>query len=127
MSNNNQTIYWRGYEELTNDLEFVKNSDLEFNLPSDEEKSTFSDRRDFLKVLGFGVAAVSLAACEAPVKHAIPFLNKPEEYDPGVANYYASSFFDGGDYASILVKTREGRPVARTATRTGTDDIHPGQ
>jgi MoCo/4Fe-4S cofactor protein with predicted Tat translocation signal len=111
MSNNNQTIYWRGYEELTNDLEFVKNADQEFNLPSDEEKSSFSDRRDFLKVLGFGVAAVSLAACEAPVKHAIPFLNKPEEYDPGVANYYASTFFDGGDYASILVKTRDGRPV----------------
>jgi molybdopterin-containing oxidoreductase family iron-sulfur binding subunit len=61
--------------------------------------------------MGFGVAAVSLAACEAPVKHAIPLLNKPEEYDPGIANYYASSFYDGGDYCSILVKTREGRPI----------------
>lgn len=111
MSEQNQTIYWRGYEELTNDLEFVKNSEQEFNMPSDQEKSSFSDRRDFLKTLGFGVAAVSLAACEAPVKHAIPFLNKPEEYDPSIANYYASSFFDGGDYCSVLVKTREGRPV----------------
>jgi len=111
MSKQNQTIYWRGYEELTNDLEFVKNSEEEFNLPSDEEKSSFSDRRDFLKTLGFSVAAVSLAACEAPVKHAIPFLNKPEEYDPGISNYYASTFFSGGDYSSILVKTREGRPI----------------
>ena len=111
MSKENNTIYWRGYEELSNDLEFVKNSEKEFNMPSEEEKNAAPDRRDFLKVMGFSVAAVSLAACEAPVKHAIPFLNKPEEYDPSIANYYASSFFDGGDYCSILVKTREGRPI----------------
>jgi len=110
MSDNNQKVYWRGYEELTNNLDFVKNSESEFNLPSEQEKSA-PDRRDFLKAMGFGVAAVSLAACEAPVKHAIPLLNKPEEYDPGIANFYASSFFDGGDYCSILVKTREGRPI----------------
>ena len=111
MSDQQQTKYWRGYEELTNDLEFVKQSGDEFNMPTDAEKSTFSDRRDFLKALGFGVAAVSLAACEAPVKHAIPFLNKPEEYDPSIANFYASSYFDGSDYCSVLVKTREGRPI----------------
>lgn len=96
---------------MTNDLEFVKQSEQEFNLPTDAEKSTQPDRRDFLKAMGFSVAAVSLAACEAPVKHAIPFLNKPEEYDPGIANFYASSYYDGGDYCAILVKTREGRPI----------------
>lgn len=111
MSNTNQKVYWRGYEELTNDVEFVKNSEHEFNLPADSENSGSPDRRDFLKALGFSVAAVSLAACEAPVKHAIPFLNKPEEYDPGIANFYASTYFEGGDYCSILVKTREGRPI----------------
>ncbi len=111
MSKENNTIYWRGYEELTNDLEFVKNSSSEFNMPGEEEQKSAPDRRDFLKAMGFSVAAVSLAACEAPVKHAIPFLNKPEEYDPGIANYYASSYFDGGDYCAILVKTRDGRPI----------------
>lgn len=111
MSDTNQKVYWRGYEELTNDLEFVKQSEQEFNLPSESEKSEQPNRRDFLKTLGFSVAAVSLAACEAPVKHAIPFLNKPEEYDPGIANFYASSYYDGGDYCSVLVKTREGRPI----------------
>ena len=111
MSDSNKKVYWRGYEELTNDLEFVKSADQEFNLPTEEEKNSFSDRRDFLKTLGFGVAAVSLAACDAPVKHAIPFLNKPEEYDAGIANFYASSYYDNGDYCSVLVKTREGRPI----------------
>jgi hypothetical protein len=28
-----------------------------------------------------------------------------------VANWYASTFYDGEDFASILVKTREGRPI----------------
>lgn len=111
MSDTNQKVYWRGFEELTNDLEFVKRAESEFNLPDEKEKESFADRRDFLKAMGFGVAAVSLAACEAPVKHAIPLLNKPEEYDPGIANYYASTFYEGGDYCAILVKTREGRPI----------------
>jgi len=38
-------------------------------------------------------------------------LVKPEEVTSGVANYYASTFFDEGLYCSILVKTREGRPI----------------
>jgi len=46
-----------------------------------------------------------------PVRKAIPFLNQPEEIIPGVANYYASTFYDGHDYCSILVKNREGRPI----------------
>jgi molybdopterin-containing oxidoreductase family iron-sulfur binding subunit len=88
------------------------------DLPVDEflgDKESLEDasttRRDFLKFLGFGVAAASLAACETPVTKAIPYLNKPEEITPGKANYYASTYYDGLDYASILVKTREGRPI----------------
>jgi MoCo/4Fe-4S cofactor protein with predicted Tat translocation signal len=111
--------YWRGIEELTNDAEFVKNSHKEFgDMPSQNEIQTGNitdgigtQRRDFLKVLGFGVSAVALAACEAPVKKAIPYLNKPEDIEPTIANWYASTYSEGGDYASILVKTREGRPI----------------
>jgi molybdopterin-containing oxidoreductase family iron-sulfur binding subunit len=70
------------------------------------------NRRDFLKISGYSLTAATLAAsCEAPVNKAIPFLIKPEEVMSGVANYYASSFIDGSDYCSILVKTREGRPI----------------
>ena len=68
--------YWKGVEELRNDSEFVRLRDNEFfeNLPLDEviaNKSsslTSSNRRDFLKFLGFSVAAASLAACDAPIK-----------------------------------------------------------
>jgi len=68
-------------------------------------------RRDFLKFMGFSVAAATLASCETPVIKSIPYVNKPEDVTPGVANWYASSFYDGIDFANILVKTREGRPI----------------
>jgi molybdopterin-containing oxidoreductase family iron-sulfur binding subunit len=118
MENSNKR-YWKGIEELTNEPSFVKNIHNEFgNMPSETDAKGDSlvdgagtHRRDFLKMLGFGVAAVSLAACESPVKNTIPYLNKPEDVEPTIANYYASTYTDGGDYASILVKTREGRPI----------------
>ncbi len=111
--------YWKGVEELRNDAEFVRLKNNEFfeHLPVDEvlgkkaESSDATPRRDFLKYLGFGMAAATLAACEAPVKKSIPYLIKPEEITPGVPNYYASTFWDGHDYSSVLVKTREGRPI----------------
>jgi MoCo/4Fe-4S cofactor protein with predicted Tat translocation signal len=113
MKDNNKK-YWKGIEELSNDPDFLKQAHNEFSesLPKETGSETSgTDRRDFLKLLGFSVAAVSLAACEAPVHKAIPYLNKPEEVDPGVANWYASTYMEGGDYCSILVKTREGRPI----------------
>lgn len=68
-------------------------------------------RRDFLKYVGFSTAAAALAGCEAPVHKAIPYLVQPEEVVPGEANYYATCIADGFDFASVLVKTREGRPI----------------
>lgn len=111
--------YWTGLEELHQTPEFVQASNKEFSeeLPVEEflndERlgSATTGRRDFLKFLGFGLGAATLAACEAPVIKSIPYVTKPEEITPGIANYYASSYFDGYDFASVLVKTREGRPI----------------
>ena len=115
----NSKKYWKGIEELKETPEFLNQKHNEFaeELPVDrflgdeQVVSTQTNRRDFLKVLGFSVTAASLAACEAPVRKAIPYLNKPEEITPGVANYYATSYWDGQDYAGLVVKTREGRPI----------------
>lgn len=112
-------IYWKGLDELHNTPEFQERVANEFlpeasvesfveNNDLDEGKTK---RRDFLKFMGFTVGAATLAACETPVNRAVPYLNKPEEVTPGVPNWYASTYFDGTDYASILVKTREGRPI----------------
>ena len=107
--------YWKGLEEYNNTPDFVKNNKNEFAEPLPIEDvlneaglSTVTPRRDFLKALGFGLGAVTLAACQtAPVHKSIPYLVKPEEVTPGIPNYYTSSF----NGQSILVKTREGRPI----------------
>jgi len=99
--------YWKGLPELKNDPALVKNASNEFGEAPDSGPS----RRDFLKMMGFSVAAVSLAACETPIRKAIPYVNKPVDVEPGIPNYYASSYVNGGDYCSIVVKTREGRPI----------------
>ncbi|MEY2899810.1 MAG: hypothetical protein RL138_1863 [Bacteroidota bacterium] len=111
--------YWKGLEELQANKEFKKAQKSEFQeeLPLEDvfnegigEKNT--GRRDFLKMMGFSVAAATIAAsCEIPVRKAIPYVIKPEEIVPGVANWYASSYSDGGEYCSIMVKSREGRPI----------------
>ena len=106
----NTKTYWKGLPQLTNDPEFVKHADKEFVEPGKNDDLGHS-RRDFLRMMGFSMAAVSLAACEAPIRKAIPYVNKPEDVDPGIPNYYASTYINGGDYCSIVVKTREGRPI----------------
>jgi len=112
--------YWKGLEELHEESGFLESTQNEFpeRLPveeflGDEEtlKESSTTRRDFLKFLGFSVTAATLAACEAPVIKAIPYVNKPEDITPGVANWYSSTYYDGNDFANILVKTREGRPI----------------
>ncbi len=108
--------YFRSIEELQIDTTRADQpaGDKQFILKLQEEskKLTTSSRRDFLKVFGFTIASAAIASsCEQPVRKAIPFLIQPEEVLPGHANYYASSFFDGVDYCSILVKVRDGRPI----------------
>ena len=112
--------YWKGLAQLNNDpiVENLAQNEFIEQLPVDEFlgdqenlSSTSSSRRDFLKFLGFSTAAATLAACETPIVKSIPYLVKPDEIIPGVANYYASTIYDGRDYASVLVKTREGRPI----------------
>ncbi|MFK7924770.1 MAG: TAT-variant-translocated molybdopterin oxidoreductase [Bacteroidia bacterium] len=109
--------YWMATEELDNDQEFMAKASKEFSqpLPTPSELKTEkalnieTNRRDFLKVMGFGMTAATLAACtRGPVKKAIPYVEKPDDLVPGVANWYSSTTPSGNP---ILVKTREGRPI----------------
>ncbi len=117
MENKNQ--YWRGLEELNNDPKFLAGKKHEFaeGIPleevfTEEDGDLTSNRRDFLKYFGFGISAVALAACnKTPVKNAIPYIVKPENITPGIPNWYASTCNACAANCSILVKTREGRPI----------------
>jgi Fe-S-cluster-containing dehydrogenase component len=69
-------------------------------------------RRDFLKLCGISISAAVLAACEkTPVKYALPYVKKPAEHIPSIPDYYATSFFDGQIFQSVLAKVRDGRPI----------------
>jgi molybdopterin-containing oxidoreductase family iron-sulfur binding subunit len=126
MKNNKK--YWKGLAQLDNNPDIDKLAHNEFaeELPlddflSNDLSSTSTSRRDFLKFLGFSTAAATLASCEAPIVKSIPYLVKPDEIIPGVANYYATTIYDGRDYASVLVKNREGRPIKIENNKTCTN------
>lgn len=110
--------YWKGLEELNQAPESAQLTQPEFGeeIPVEffdsNNDGLQSNRRDFLKMMGFSLTAATVAAgCEIPVKKVAPYIFKPEDVIPGIATWYASTFYNGGDYCSIIVKTREGRPI----------------
>ena len=106
--------YWKGLEQLKAQSDIVdKLEQNEFveEIPVEKSEDKNSSRRDFLKYLGFSTTAAAIAGCEGPVIKSVPYVVQPEQIIPGVANYYATAIADGNDFRSILVKTREGRPI----------------
>mgnify|MGYP003325195807 CR=1 FL=1 len=112
-------IYWKNIDQLDlnnqeinkiHENEFVSKLPVDHNKNGDELDNSHS-RRDFLKYLGYSTAAATIAACEGPVIKSVPYVFQPERIIPGIANYYATTIADGYDFASVLIKTREGRPI----------------
>jgi molybdopterin-containing oxidoreductase family iron-sulfur binding subunit len=112
--------YWQSFGELNQTESFQQSAKDEFKeelLPlSDLDDKGILDaktpRRDFLKYLGFSTAAAAIAAsCEMPVRKVVPYLQRPDNVIPGVANYYASTYVNGGDVIPVIVKQRDGRPI----------------
>ena len=112
--------YWKSIDQLDQDNPIVaklEQNEFSEKLPEDFKKDdskvedSSSSRRDFLKYVGFTTAAATVAACEGPVIKSVPYVIQPEQIRPGVANFYATAIADGYDFASLLVKTREGRPI----------------
>ncbi|OAV44990.1 TAT-variant-translocated molybdopterin oxidoreductase [Lewinella sp. 4G2] len=113
MSKNNKQV-WLGTDQLESSAEYVKATDNEVAQVTTQDLESprlESSRRDFLKYLGFGMTAATIASCDIPVRKAIPYVSKPDTIVPGVATYFASTFAQSGDYVPLLVKTREGRPI----------------
>jgi len=113
--------YWKSADQLKGDnpiIEQLEQKEFAEHIPvneflgdSETLEDTSTSRRDFLKYVGFSTAAATLAACEGPVIKSVPYVVQPEQIRPGVANYYATAIADGFDFGSVLIKTREGRPI----------------
>lgn len=113
-----QKKYWQNLGELNNTEGYQKLVKDEFqeDLPTFDNSKGLLDaktpRRDFLKYVGFSTAAAAVAAgCEIPVHKSIPYLNKPENLNPGVAQYYATTYVAEGDVVPVVAKVRDGRPI----------------
>ncbi len=128
--------YWQSVEELKDNsiVEALRGKEFVQEIPTDEflgDKETLESskttRRDFLKYVGFSTAAATLAACEGPVRKSIPYVVQPNNVINGVADWYASTIADGYDFANVLVKTREGRPILVVCNNDAGGDMNARQ
>jgi molybdopterin-containing oxidoreductase family iron-sulfur binding subunit len=73
----------------------------------DEGKKLPVDRRDFMRLFSAGAMLATAGCVYRPVEKAVPYVEQPKDFIPGIANYYATTI----DRVGVVVKTREGRPV----------------
>jgi len=106
--------YWRTFEELYGDKDFIKRNENEFKTAAADESSNMSivSRRKFLALLGASAAFAGVSCSDYRDKgEIIPYNKKPEEITVGQPNYYASTCNSCSNACGTLIKTREGRPI----------------
>ena len=106
-----QKKYWLSLEDYQGKKDFQDSVKKEFLSYLPSEKHISSSRREFLKIMGAGLALTSTSCMRRPAEKLVPYVNRPRDIILGEANYYASSYYDGGEGFSVLIKTREGRPI----------------
>lgn len=105
--------FWRSLEQYNGSPDFAERAETEFQsspLRNEDGKDGIA-RREFLKLMGASIALATTACVRRPAQHIIPYAQAPKEITPGVANFYASTWFDGVEGYGVLVKTLEGRPI----------------
>jgi molybdopterin-containing oxidoreductase family iron-sulfur binding subunit len=69
------------------------------------------ERRDFLKLVGIGIAGVTAGCAKPPAEKLIPYLVAPEDILPGVPYFYASTCRECPAGCGLIARTREGRAI----------------
>ncbi len=73
--------------------------------------SVVFSRRDFLKLVGVGVAGAAAGCGKPPAEKLVPYLVAPEDILPGVPYYYASTCRECPVGCGLVAKSREGRTI----------------
>ncbi|AKU90253.1 Molybdopterin oxidoreductase, iron-sulfur binding subunit [Vulgatibacter incomptus] len=87
-------------------------------------------RRSFLELLGAGLVAGGIAACEPPRGEILPYSRQPREVTPGKPQVYATSIVERGYASGLLATSWSGRPTKldgnpeHPATLGGGSSIH---
>ncbi|MFT5424616.1 MAG: MoCo/4Fe-4S cofactor protein with predicted Tat translocation signal [Phycisphaerales bacterium] len=115
--------YWRSLDEYAGTPEFKDFVEREFPVGASELMG--NSRRDFIKVMGAGLAiagAATIPGCRRPERKIYPYSQTvPEEIIPGMPLYYATAMaIPGGGAEGLLVETHVGRP-----THVEGNPLHP--
>ncbi|MCA9297273.1 MAG: TAT-variant-translocated molybdopterin oxidoreductase, partial [Phycisphaerales bacterium] len=105
--------YWRSLDELADTPEFREFVHNEFP-SSATELLDASDRRQFLKIMGAGMAlaGLGLAGCRRwPEQYIAPYASRPADRVPGSPEFFATSMERGGVAYGLLATSYEGRPT----------------
>ena len=108
---NKKDKYWLSLKDYQDNKSFKDMAKKEFLSPIPSELEISSSRREFLQLMGAGLALTGTGCMRRPAEKLVPYINRPSDIVPGEANYYASSYYDGGEGFATLIKTREGRPI----------------
>lgn len=114
--NEEKKDFWKSIKDYNNDPEILKIKTNEFlegvTEDFDESKLSGLSRRKFIALLTASTAFAATACTDYRDKgEIIPYNKRPQEIEPGKANYYASTCNGCSQSCGILVKTREGRPI----------------
>ena len=102
--------FWTSLEEIVDDGGF--RAWLEAEFPQAAAIMPMRGRREFLKIMGASLLLAGLAGCgEERSDLALPYVNQPEEFTPGVARYYATAVCFEGYAQPVLATTYAGRPT----------------
>ncbi len=116
MSDNNSKKYWKSLRDYYNpeNLRSIKENEFLDGTVASIDLSGMPpiSRRRFLALLSAS-SAFAFAACSnyKDKGEIVSYNKKPEEVILGKANYYASTLNGCSNTCSVLVKTREGRPI----------------
>lgn len=104
--------YWRSFTELFHKSDFQEQNSGENLSPASETEVSGVNRRQFLGALSAS-AAVLATSCKSyrDEGELVPYNKQAEDSIPGQDVYYASSFALEGQSRSVLIRTRDGRPL----------------